>query len=108
MTLQFPHHECEVAQSESITGKPLAKYWMHNGYININNEKMSKSLGNGITVNELVKRIKPQVIRYFMLSAHYRSPLNFSDETITQAENSVDRDCINCAVNLHHRLCCGY
>ncbi len=101
--LQFPHHECEVAQSESITGKPLARYWMHNGYININNEKMSKSLGNGITVNELVKRIKPAVIRYFMLSAHYRSPLNFSDETITQAENSVDR-VINCAVNLHHRL----
>ena len=59
MILQFPHHECEVAQSEAITGKPLAKYWMHNGYININNEKMSKSLGNGITVNELVKRIKP-------------------------------------------------
>ncbi len=101
--LQFPHHECEVAQSESITGKPLARYWMHNGYININNEKMSKSLGNGITVNELVKRIKPAVIRYFMLSAHYRSPLNFSDETITQAENSVDR-VINCVVNLHHRL----
>ena len=86
-----------------ITGKPLAKYWMHNGYININNEKMSKSLGNGITVNELVKRIKPAVIRYFMLSAHYRSPLNFSDETITQAENSVER-IVNCAANLHHRL----
>ncbi|MFC5653002.1 cysteine--tRNA ligase [Paenibacillus solisilvae] len=101
--LQFPHHECEIAQSESLTGEPLARYWMHNGYIHINNEKMSKSLGNGITVNELVKRLKPAVIRYFMLSAHYRSPLNFSEETIAQAENSVDR-VINCVINLHHRL----
>jgi cysteinyl-tRNA synthetase len=101
--LQFPHHECEVAQSESLTGKPLANYWMHNGYIHINNEKMSKSLGNGITVHELVKRVKPQAIRYFMLSTHYRSPLNFSDETIAQAENSVER-IANCAGNLKHRL----
>jgi len=101
--LQFPHHECEVAQSEALTGKPLANYWMHNGYIHINNEKMSKSLGNGITVHELVKRVKPQAIRYFMLSTHYRSPLNFSDETIEQAENSVTR-IENCAANLKHRL----
>ncbi|MBW7454856.1 cysteine--tRNA ligase [Paenibacillus sepulcri] len=101
--LQFPHHECEIAQSESFTGKPLARYWMHNGYIHINNEKMSKSLGNGITVNELLKRVKPEAIRYFMLSAHYRSPLNFSDETLAQAENSVER-IANCYSNLHHRL----
>jgi cysteinyl-tRNA synthetase len=101
--LQFPHHECEVAQSEALTGKPLANYWMHNGYIHINNEKMSKSLGNGITVNELVKRIKPAAIRYFILSTHYRSPLNFTDETIAQAENSVER-IANCAANLKHRL----
>ncbi|BBH23976.1 cysteine--tRNA ligase [Paenibacillus baekrokdamisoli] len=101
--LQFPHHECEVAQSESLSGKPLARYWMHNGYIHINNEKMSKSLGNGITVNEMIKRIKPAVIRYFMLSAHYRSPINFSDETIAQAENSIER-VMNCLVNLQHRL----
>lgn len=101
--LQFPHHECEVAQSEALTGKPLANYWMHNGYIHINNEKMSKSLGNGITVHELLKRVKPQAIRYFMLSAHYRSPINFSDETIAQAENSVER-IANCASNLKHRL----
>ncbi|MGO4548942.1 cysteine--tRNA ligase [Paenibacillus sp. 2TAB23] len=101
--LQFPHHECEVAQSEALTGKPLANYWMHNGYIHINNEKMSKSLGNGITVHELVKRVKPHAIRYFMLSTHYRSPLNFSDDTVAQAENSVER-IANCAVNLRHRL----
>ncbi|GGE01218.1 cysteine--tRNA ligase [Paenibacillus nasutitermitis] len=101
--LQFPHHECEVAQSEAFTGEPLARYWMHNGYIHINNEKMSKSLGNGITVNELLKRVKPEALRYFMLSAHYRSPLNFNDETIAQSENSVER-IANCYGNLHHRL----
>ncbi|CAM4251816.1 cysteine--tRNA ligase [Paenibacillus alkaliterrae] len=101
--LQFPHHECEVAQSEALTGKPLANYWMHNGYIHINNEKMSKSLGNGITVNELVKRVKPHAIRYFMLATHYRSPLNFSDDTLEQAENSVER-IANCAATLKHRL----
>ncbi|GBG06255.1 cysteine--tRNA ligase [Paenibacillus agaridevorans] len=101
--LQFPHHECEVAQSESLTGKPLSNYWMHNGYIHINNEKMSKSLGNGITVQEIVKRVKPEAIRYFMLSTHYRSPLNFSDESIAQATNSVERIAI-CYANLQHRL----
>ena len=101
--LQFPHHECEVAQTESLTGKPLANYWMHNGYIHINNEKMSKSLGNGISVHELVKRVKTQAIRYFMLATHYRSPLNFSDDTITQAENSVER-IANCYMNVKHRL----
>ncbi|GBF77012.1 cysteine--tRNA ligase [Paenibacillus sp. 598K] len=101
--LQFPHHECEAAQSEALTGRPLAKYWMHNGYIHINNEKMSKSLGNGITVHELLKQTKPEAIRYFMLSTHYRSPLNFSSETIKQAENSVER-IRNCRDNLQHRL----
>ncbi|MWC28326.1 cysteine--tRNA ligase [Paenibacillus sp. MMS18-CY102] len=101
--LQFPHHECEVAQSESLTGKPLANYWMHNGYVHINNEKMSKSLGNGITVREMLKRTKPQAIRYFVLATHYRSPVNFSDDTLAQAENSVER-IANCAGNLLHRL----
>jgi len=101
--LQFPHHECEVAQSESLTGKPLARYWMHNGYIHINNEKMSKSLGNGITVRELLKRTKASAIRYFMLATHYRSPLNFSDDTILQAEKSIER-IANCAGNLQYRL----
>jgi len=101
--LQFPHHECEIAQSEALTGRPLARYWMHNGYIHINNEKMSKSLGNFVTVKDLLKRTKPAALRYFMLSAHYRSPLNFSEETIRQAESSVER-IVNCHVNLNHRL----
>lgn len=101
--LQFPHHECECAQSESLTGKPLSNYWMHNGFINIDNQKMSKSLGNGVTVNELLKRIKPEAIRYFMLSGHYRAPLNFSDDTVEQALGSVER-IANCRVNLEHRL----
>jgi len=101
--LQFPHHECEIAQSESLTGKPLARYWMHNGYINIDNEKMSKSLGNFVTVKDLLKRTKPAAVRYFMLSTHYRSPLNFSEEAIRQAVSSVER-IVNCHVNLNHRL----
>lgn len=101
--LQFPHHECEVAQSESLTGKPLANYWMHNGYLHIDNVKMSKSLGNGISVHEIVKRVKPQAIRYFILATHYRSPLNFSDDAISQAENSVER-ITNSYANLKHRL----
>ena len=101
--LQFPHHECEIAQSEVLTGKPLANYWMHNGYINIDNEKMSKSLGNGISVVELRKRYKAPVIRYFMLSGHYRNPLNFTEEVMAQAENSVSR-IENAYANLQHRL----
>ncbi|BFH65475.1 cysteine--tRNA ligase [Paenibacillus azoreducens] len=101
--LQFPHHECEVAQSEALTGKPLAKYWMHNGYIKINNEKMSKSLGNGILVKDLRKQFKKEAIRYFMLSTHYRNPLNFNAETMDQATNSVER-IANAVSNLKHRL----
>src|SRR5690606_26932068 len=89
--LQFPHHECEVAQSEALHGEPLAKYWLHNGYIHINNEKMSKSLGNGIQVKDLLGRYKAEPIRFFMLSTHYRSPLNFSDETMQQAVQAVAR-----------------
>ncbi|PZE19159.1 cysteine--tRNA ligase [Paenibacillus xerothermodurans] len=101
--LQFPHHECEIAQSESLTGRPMAKYWMHNGYININNEKMSKSLGNGVNVNQMLESLSPQLIRYFMLSAHYRNPLNFSAETIEQAKNGLAR-IDNCVSNIKHRL----
>lgn len=101
--LQFPHHECEVAQSECANGKPLAKYWMHNGYIHINNEKMSKSLGNGITVKQLVERVKPQTIRFLFLSTHYRNPLNFSDEGVAQAEGGLER-LENGIANLRHRL----
>ena len=101
--LQFPHHECEIAQSEGLHGRTFARYWMHNGYININNEKMSKSLGNGINVKELLKRVRPNVVRFFMLSTHYRNPLNFSDEAIAQAEGAVAR-IENSVTNLKHRL----
>jgi cysteinyl-tRNA synthetase len=101
--LQFPHHECEIAQSEAKHGRPLARYWMHNGYIHINNEKMSKSLGNSVLVRDVVSRYKPEAVRFFMLSAHYRAPLNFSDEVLRQAEQSVAR-IANCYANLKHRL----
>jgi len=101
--LQFPHHECEVAQSECATGQPLAKYWMHNGYIHIDNEKMSKSLGNGINVRKLLERVKPQALRFLFLSTHYRNPLNFSDEGLEQAANGLAR-IENGVANLKHRL----
>lgn len=101
--LQFPHHECEIAQSESLSGQPLARYWMHNGFVNIDNEKMSKSLGNGVNVREILKTTSPQAIRYLMLAAHYRNPLNFSEDTVRQAENSVER-LANSRDNLKHRL----
>ncbi len=101
--LQFPHHECEVAQSEALTGKPLANYWMHNGYIHIRDEKMSKSLGNGVLVHELLESYRPEVIRFFMLSTHYRNPLNFTEDTMDQAKGAVER-IENCAANIRHRL----
>ncbi|WP_110931201.1 cysteine--tRNA ligase [Paenibacillus bouchesdurhonensis] len=101
--LQFPHHECEIAQSEAATGKPLASYWMHNGYINIDGEKMSKSLGNGVLVKDLRAEYKCEAIRYFMLSTHYRNPLNFSEKIMEQAERSVER-IANTLSNLRHRL----
>ncbi|MGF9700948.1 cysteine--tRNA ligase [Paenibacillus sp. MABNR03] len=101
--LQFPHHECECAQSEVLTGKPLANYWMHNGFIRIDNEKMSKSLGNGVLVKDLRTQYKREAIRYFMLSTHYRNPLNFTEDTMEQAQNSVDR-IANAVGNLKHRL----
>ncbi|WP_411345088.1 cysteine--tRNA ligase [Paenibacillus sp. WLX1005] len=101
--LQFPHHECECAQSESVTGKPLSNYWMHNGFIRIDDEKMSKSLGNGILVKDLRAAHKPAAIRYLMLSTHYRNPLNYTDDTMTQAENSVER-ISNAVSNVQHRL----
>lgn len=101
--LQFPHHECEIAQSESLTGKPLARYWMHNGYIHIRDEKMSKSLGNVVNVRDLLARWRPEVIRFFMLSTHYRNPLNFSEEALAQATGGVER-IENCALAIRHRL----
>lgn len=89
--LIFPHHENEIAQSEAATGKPFAKYWMHNAFINIDNKKMSKSKGNFFTVRDISEEYPGQVIRFFMLNAHYRSPLNFSRDLIEVAENSLTR-----------------
>lgn len=101
--LTFPHHENEIAQSEAMTGEPFARYWMHNGYINIDNEKMSKSLDNFILVNDIRKKIDPKVLRFFMLSVQYRHPINFSQELVESAANSLDR--ITTAYhNLTHRL----
>lgn len=89
--LIFPHHENEIAQSEAANGKEFAKYWMHNGFLNIDNKKMSKSLGNFFTVREISEKYDLQVLRFFMLSAHYRSPLNFSAELMEAAKNGLDR-----------------
>jgi cysteinyl-tRNA synthetase len=97
--LIFPHHENEIAQSEAATGKPFARYWMHNGFINVNNEKMSKSLGNFFTVRDIVKSFDYEVIRFFMLCVHYRNPINFSDELLGQSKNGLDR-LYNCLDNL--------
>ena len=89
--LIFPHHENEIAQSEAANDKEFARYWMHNGFLKINNEKMSKSLGNFFTVREIGEKYDLQVIRFFMLSAHYRSPLNFSEELVEASKNGLDR-----------------
>lgn len=89
--LIFPHHENEIAQSEAANGTEFARYWMHNAFLKINNEKMSKSLGNFFTVREIGEKYPLQVIRFFMLSAHYRSPLNFSDELIEAAKSGLER-----------------
>lgn len=100
--LVFPHHENEIAQSEGATGKPFAKYWMHNGHININNQKMSKSAGNFFTVRDIAKEFDLMAVRLFMLSAHYRSPINFSRELIEQAASALKR--IENAVELLERM----
>ena len=99
--LKFPHHENEIAQSEGATGKPFANYWMHNGYINIDNKKMSKSLGNFRTVREITEQYAPIAVRLFMLSAQYRNPLNFSAELLEQAESGLKR-IYNCVENLNY------
>lgn len=97
--LIFPHHENEIAQSEGATGKPFAKYWMHNGYINVDNQKMSKSLGNFFTVRDISEKYDLTVVRLFMLSAHYRNPVNFSEELVAQAASAMAR-IKNCRDNL--------
>ena len=89
--LVFPHHENEIAQSEAEKGTDFARYWMHNGFLKINNEKMSKSLGNFFTVREIAEKYPLQVIRFFMLSAHYRSPLNFSADLVEASKNGLER-----------------
>ena len=89
--LLFPHHENEIAQTSGATGKPYVRYWMHNGFINIDNEKMSKSKGNFFTVRDIAREFDLEAVRMFMLSAHYRSPINFSRDLIEAAQSSLER-----------------
>ncbi len=89
--LVFPHHENEIAQSQGCSGTPPVKYWLHNGFVNINEEKMSKSLGNFFTVREILKRYHPEVLRLFLLSHHYRGPIDFADQYLNDAEKTLDR-----------------
>src|SRR6185436_3359786 len=89
--LQFPHHENEIAQSEAANGKPFVNYWVHNGFLNVDNEKMSKSLGNFFTIRDVLARYDGETLRFFMLRTHYRSPLNFSDVHLDDAKNSLAR-----------------
>ena len=101
--LTFPHHENEIAQTEAVTGKPFARYWLHNGYINVDNRKMSKSLGNFFTVRDISREYDLEVVRFFMLSAHYRNPVNFSHELLDQAKSALER-LYNAKNNLEHLL----
>jgi cysteinyl-tRNA synthetase len=91
LDLQFPHHENEIAQSEAATEKPFANYWLHVGMLQVNNEKMSKSLGNFFTIADVLANHHPEVVRYFLLSSHYRSPLNYSEENLTNAKKALTR-----------------
>ncbi|WP_043931599.1 cysteine--tRNA ligase [Bacillus sp. EB01] len=101
--LAFPHHENEIAQSEALNAKTFARYWMHNGYINIDNEKMSKSLGNFVLVHDIIKQHDPQVLRFFMLSVHYRNPINYSEELLENTKTAFER-LKTSYQNLQHRL----
>lgn len=89
LDLKFPHHECEIAQSEAASGQTLADFWMHNGYITVNEEKMSKSLGNFFTLKEIFKTTHPRVVRFFLLGTHYRSPIEYSTEMLEQARSTL-------------------
>ena len=91
MDLQFPHHENEIAQSEGALGKPFVRYWLHNGFLNVDNEKMSKSLGNFFTIRDVLKRYDGETLRFFMLRTHYRSPFNFSDANLDDARAALAR-----------------
>ncbi|MCR6098365.1 cysteine--tRNA ligase [Salipaludibacillus agaradhaerens] len=101
--LSFPHHENEIAQSEALNEKKMANYWIHNGYINIDNEKMSKSLGNFILVHDIIRQFDPEVVRFFIVNAHYRSPINFSDDQLASAKSSLER-IKTTYLNISHRL----
>lgn len=101
--LIFPHHENEIAQSEAANGKTFSRYWMHNAFLNIDNKKMSKSLGNFFTVRDISEKYDLQVLRFFMLSAHYRSPLNFSADLMEAAKNGLER-ILTCASNLRYAM----
>lgn len=101
--LVFPHHENEIAQSECCNHKPFAKYWLHNGFINIDNEKMSKSKGNFFTVRDIAKEVPYDVIRFFILCGHYRAPINFSREAMESSKKGLDR-IKNCVKNLNHLI----
>ena len=89
--LIFPHHENEIAQSEAATGKPFVKYWLHNGFVNVNKEKMSKSLGNFFTIRDILKTYDAEIVRFFILSAHYRSPIDFSDQNLKESRLGLTR-----------------
>ncbi len=89
--LIFPHHENEIAQSEGASGKPFVKYWLHNGFVNVNQEKMSKSLGNFFTIRDILKSYDPEVVRFFILTAHYRSPIDFSEQNLKEAQAGLSR-----------------
>jgi cysteinyl-tRNA synthetase len=112
MDLQFPHHENEIAQSEGATGEKFVNIWMHNGFVRVNEEKMSKSLGNFFTVREVLKQYKPEIIRFFILSSHYRSPLNYSDEQLNDASAALTRlytalrDCtiVNADIDVEYKV----
>ncbi len=101
--LVFPHHENEIAQSEAANGKEFARYWMHNAFLNIDNHKMSKSLGNFRTVREISEQYDLQILRFFMLSAHYRSPLNFSADLMEASKNGLER-IVTAVANLKHLM----
>ncbi|HZH06854.1 MAG TPA: DALR domain-containing protein, partial [Lautropia sp.] len=89
--LQFPHHENEIAQSEGACGKPLARFWMHNGFVNVDSEKMSKSLGNFFTIREVLQKFEAETLRFFIVRSHYRSPLNYSDVHLEDARGALRR-----------------
>jgi len=90
--LIFPHHEAEIAQMESASGKaPMVRYWMHTGFLNVQGEKMSKSLGNFITIRDMLEKYDPETFRFFVLSTHYRSPIDFTETALEQSKNSLER-----------------